>query len=121
MRLCANIQQFAQSHCGRSDLVLGDNGTELEATLGGGKRMPNREDAKTLTREIYPIPDFVERALRSRRLVRAYRARPPYQQNDYVGWITSAKREETQQKRLAQMLDELEQGGVYMKMRWTGG
>ncbi len=81
--------------------------------------MPNREDAKTLTREIHPMPDFVERALRSRGLVRAYRARPPYQQNDYVGWITSAKREETQQKRLNEMLDELEQGHGYMKMEWS--
>ena len=81
--------------------------------------MPNREDANTLKREIYPMPDFVERALRSRRLVRAYRARPPYQQNDYIGWITRAKREETQQKRLDQMLDELEAGEGYMKMAWS--
>ena len=49
--------------------------------------MPNREDVQDPTREIYPMPDFVERALRSRRLLRAYRARPPYQQNDYIGWI----------------------------------
>jgi uncharacterized protein YdeI (YjbR/CyaY-like superfamily) len=49
----------------------------------------------------------------------AYRARPPYQQNDYIGWITRAKREETKQKRLNQMLDELKKGNVYMKMEWT--
>jgi hypothetical protein len=46
----------------------------------------------------------------------AYRDRPPYQQNDYIGWITRAKREETRERRLAQMLDELERGDVYMKM-----
>jgi uncharacterized protein YdeI (YjbR/CyaY-like superfamily) len=50
----------------------------------------------------------------------AYLARPPYQQNDYIGWITRAKLESTKQKRLNQMLDELELGGVYMKMKWNG-
>jgi len=47
----------------------------------------------------------------------AYTERPAYQQNDYVGWISRAKREETRKKRLQQMLDELEKGGVYMKMK----
>jgi hypothetical protein len=41
---------------------------------------------------------------------------PPYQQNDYIGWITRARRPETQEKRLDQMLEELEKGDVYMKM-----
>jgi uncharacterized protein YdeI (YjbR/CyaY-like superfamily) len=49
----------------------------------------------------------------------AYRARPDYQQNDYIGWIDRAKREETKQKRLAQMLDELEGGKLYMNMVWN--
>jgi uncharacterized protein YdeI (YjbR/CyaY-like superfamily) len=48
----------------------------------------------------------------------AYRARPEYQQNDYIGWITRAKLESTRAKRLSQMLDELERGGVYMRMKW---
>jgi len=39
-----------------------------------------------------------------------------YQQNDYIGWINSAKRNETKQKRLDQMLHELRRGGVYTKM-----
>jgi uncharacterized protein YdeI (YjbR/CyaY-like superfamily) len=50
----------------------------------------------------------------------AYRRRPPYQQNDYVGWITRSKLPATRSKRLAQMLDELERGGVYMHMTWHG-
>lgn len=66
----------------------------------------------------YPMPEYIREALESRRLVKAYRARPPYQQNDYIGWITRAKRPETQEKRLNQMLDELEKGEVYMKMVW---
>ena len=66
----------------------------------------------------YPMPGYVREALESRRLMEAYRARPPYQQNDYISWITRAKRPETQEKRLNQMLDELEKGDVYMKMNW---
>ena len=67
-------------------------------------------------RERHPIPRFVERALREAGLVEAYRVRPPYQQNDYVGWITRAKREDTVRRRLAQMLEELAAGDRYMKM-----
>ena len=67
----------------------------------------------------YPMPDFIREALTARGLMEIYRARPPYQQNDYVGWITRAKLDATRQKRLTQMLDELERGGVYMKMKWN--
>ena len=66
----------------------------------------------------YPMPDFMREALEERGLMEAYDSRPPYQRNDYIGWITRAKREETVRKRLAQMLDELERGDVYMKMTW---
>ena len=31
-----------------------------------------------------------------------------------------AQQEATKQKRLNQMLDELERGGVYMNMKWNG-
>jgi uncharacterized protein YdeI (YjbR/CyaY-like superfamily) len=64
------------------------------------------------------MPDSVREALEQRGLMQAYRSRPPYQQNDYLAWIARAKRPETRQIRLAQMLDELERGDVYMKMRW---
>lgn len=69
-----------------------------------------------LKRPRYPMPAFVRRALVENRLMEAYKDRPPYQQNDYIGWITRAKLKPTQEKRLAQMLDELERGGRYMKM-----
>jgi uncharacterized protein YdeI (YjbR/CyaY-like superfamily) len=68
----------------------------------------------------YEMPDFFREALNSRKLMEAYLARPSYQQNDYIGWVMRAKLETTKQKRLNQMLDELERGGVYMKMRWNG-
>lgn len=71
-----------------------------------------------LTRTRYPMPDFIRDALTERNLMDAYRERPDYQQNDYIGWITRAKREETRQKRLAQMLEELEGGKLYMNMEW---
>jgi uncharacterized protein YdeI (YjbR/CyaY-like superfamily) len=67
----------------------------------------------------YEMPDFFREALEARGLLEAYQARPPYQQNDYIGWITRAKLETTRKKRLNQMLDELKKGGVYMKMKWT--
>jgi uncharacterized protein YdeI (YjbR/CyaY-like superfamily) len=67
----------------------------------------------------YEMPDFFRAALKARGLMDAYQARPPYQQNDYIGWVTRAKREATRQKRLDQMLDELGRGGVYMKMKWN--
>ena len=66
------------------------------------------------------MPDFVRAALDERGLRDKYEARPPYQRNDYLLWINKVKREDTKQRHLAQMLDELEAGGVYMGMPWTG-
>ncbi|MCZ0733987.1 YdeI/OmpD-associated family protein [Phreatobacter sp. AB_2022a] len=73
-----------------------------------------------LKRAIHPIPDFVTNALEARGLAAAYAARPPYQRNDYIGWITRAKRPETRHKRLSQMLDELARGDAYMNMPYRG-
>lgn len=70
-----------------------------------------------LKRPRHPMPEFVAQELKDRGLMEAYKARPAYQQNDYLGWINSAKRPATTEKRLAQMLRELESGGVYMNMR----
>ena len=67
------------------------------------------------------MPAEVERALVNAGLMGLYQARPPYQRNDYLGWIDRAKRPETKARRLQQMLDELEQGDVYMKMAWRAG
>ena len=72
-----------------------------------------------LKREKHKIPTFVKNALDEAGLTSAYKERPPYQQNDYIGWIIRAAREETKQKRLQQMLDELKKGNVYMKMKWN--
>lgn len=66
----------------------------------------------------YKMPDFIRNALHQRGLMEAYQARPPYQRNDYMGRITRAKLDRTKQKRLKQMLDELEGGKLYMNMAW---
>jgi len=79
--------------------------------------MKNSERSR-LSRAVNPMPDYVNNALEEAGLNEAYNARPPYQRNDYLGWIERAKREETKQKRLRQMLDELEGGTRYMKMKW---
>jgi uncharacterized protein YdeI (YjbR/CyaY-like superfamily) len=65
------------------------------------------------------MPDFIAKALEETRLMNEYKSRPPYQQNDYIGWITRAKLKKTQEKRLSQMLRELTQGDKYMNMVYT--
>lgn len=72
-----------------------------------------------LKRQKHPMPGYIREALNERGLMDAYHSRPPYQQNDYIGWIIRAKREATKQKRLNQMLEELEGGKYYMNMKWT--
>ncbi|MPZ98425.1 MAG: hypothetical protein GEU80_03640 [Dehalococcoidia bacterium] len=75
-------------------------------------------DRSRRARPINPMPDRVREALEARGLLEAYDGRPAYQQNDYLGWIARARRDETRQKRLDQMLDELERGDIYMRMAW---
>jgi len=77
-----------------------------------------KEGRRGLARPRNPMLGFVRDALIEKGVMDAYKRRPPYQQNDYIGWITRAKLPATQEKRLAQMLDELEQGDVYMKMAY---
>jgi len=79
------------------------------------------EKKTTLKRARNPMPASVEAALNEHGLMAAYRARPPYQQNDYLGWISRAKREATRHKRVDQMLAELRDGRKYMNMAWSGG
>ncbi len=75
-------------------------------------------DFSRLTRAIQKMPAFVRSALAGARLTSAYRARPAYQQNDYLSWITRAKLPQTKQKRLEEMLDDLRRGDRYMGMRY---
>lgn len=63
------------------------------------------------------MPSYIKQALDKSDTIADYKARPAYQQNDYIGWIERAKKQETKEKRLQQMIDELKAGGVYMKMK----
>ena len=76
------------------------------------------KDLKNLQRAIQPMPKFIALALKAHHLDKAYLQRPPYQRNDYLSWINRAKREDTKQKRLKQMLDELTSEKEYMGMKW---
>jgi len=71
-----------------------------------------------MARARHPMPAFIAEELLRHGLMEAYQQRPPYQQNDYIGWITRAKQPGTRQKRLSQMLDELQRGDAYMKMAY---
>ena len=77
-------------------------------------------DFSKLSREIQPMPGDIAALLEARGLMTRYRARPPYQQNDDLGWIARAKRPGTRQKRIEQMLEELAAGDRYMKMVYRG-
>ena len=78
----------------------------------------NERQRSRLTRPIHRMPSFVRKALLENGVMKAYRLRPAYQQNDYLGWIIRAKLAPTRQRRLAQMLDELARGDRYMKMAY---
>jgi len=87
------------------------------AAVKGGNKNNQDMDTSKMTWRVYDIPDYVTAALDESGLWECYRTRPPYQRNDYIGWITRSKREEMRQKRLTQMLEELQSGDAYMG-RW---
>jgi uncharacterized protein YdeI (YjbR/CyaY-like superfamily) len=82
--------------------------------------MKNELNTTRMTREIHDMPDHIYAALDESGLWEAYRSRPPYQQNDYIGWINRAKRQETKDKRIRIMLSELQAGSGYMGLAWNG-
>jgi uncharacterized protein YdeI (YjbR/CyaY-like superfamily) len=88
----------------------------IDATSGTGRRRPVGDAMK---RPRHPMPDDIAALLDEQGLRGAYDARPPYQRNDWLGWIAAAKRPETRQKRLHSMVRELEAGEGYMGMAWT--
>lgn len=66
-----------------------------------------------------PMPGNVRAALEKRNLMDAYLARPEYQQGDYLKWIALAAGPAAKQKRLDQMLEELEKGKLFKGEPWT--
>lgn len=75
-----------------------------------------RDKKGNLRRKLVEMPADVKLALEKTGLRADFDHRPAYQRNDYLAWITRAIRPEIRLKRLNQMLDELNKGGVYMRM-----
>ncbi|NTW13810.1 MAG: hypothetical protein HGA31_02135 [Candidatus Moranbacteria bacterium] len=92
----------------------------IRKLVKAGMRTNDHVAKKTLKRPRQKMPVFVRAELVRNKLADAYAARPPYQRNDYLSWINRAKRDETKQKRLSQMLSELKRGDRYMNMVWKG-
>ena len=65
------------------------------------------------------MPGNVRAELEKRNLMDAYLARPEYQKSDYLKWIALAAGPAAKQKRLDQMLDELEKGNVFKGEPWS--
>ena len=72
----------------------------------------------TKKKKVLRLPDSIRNILIQEDVLAAYEARPYYQRNDYLQWIASAKREETINKRIAQMVEELRSGSLYMNMEY---
>lgn len=66
------------------------------------------------------MPAWIRQALVDAGLMERYRNRPPNQRNDYLGWIIRPRLETTRQRHLEIMLFELEKGGRYMSLPWSG-
>lgn len=66
-----------------------------------------------------PMPGFVKAALTKAKLMDAFRKRPEYQRNDYLTWLDGAKLPDQKKARLAQLLEELGKGDVYMGQPWS--
>ena len=67
------------------------------------------------------MPPPVRQALVKVGLTARCREHPADQHNDYLSWIGQAKRPETKQKRLAEMLDDLRCGDRYRGMLYNSG
>lgn len=68
---------------------------------------------RNLKTELNTIHDFIKDRLVKENVLDKYNKRPAYQRNQYIDWITSAKRETTKEKRLNQMIDELKVGDSF--------
>lgn len=89
--------------------------TELEAE--GRLASAGKTLAPTANRAVAPdrynkaIPDYILKAIQKNlKAWKTFQQLPPSHQRHYYGWIDTAKREETKQKRLAEAISLLESG-----------
>src|SRR4051812_43556158 len=66
-----------------------------------------------------PMPGQVKGALAKRNLLDTYIARPQYQKDDYLKWVAAAAGPTEKQKRIDQLVDEIEKGNVFKGEPWT--
>lgn len=78
------------------------------------------ETREVKEKSVLELPGTIKNILLAEDVLEAYENRPFYQRNDYIHWITDAKREETKNKRIRQMIEELRAGNIYMNMEYTG-
>ncbi|MDB5181411.1 MAG: hypothetical protein JWP13_174 [Candidatus Saccharibacteria bacterium] len=67
----------------------------------------------------FDVPAEYAAILRDHNAYELYENRPYYQQKGWIQWIEGAKRDETKQKRIEEMLLELEEG-TYMPRKRSG-
>jgi hypothetical protein len=72
---------------------------------------PDVPPAPKVKREPWPMPDFFAKALKAdKNAARCYAVLAPTYQREYLVWLSTAKREETREQRLAQTLKALAAG-----------
>ncbi len=78
----------------------------------GRERAPTERSGDSPRRAGPGLPAYLERALKANpRAWAHFRQLAPSRQRNYVGWIDSAKREETRERRLREALEVLAAGG----------
>jgi uncharacterized protein YdeI (YjbR/CyaY-like superfamily) len=77
----------------------------------GRANAPGARVARAPPRRAWPLPGYIERALKaSGRAWTHFEQLAPSYRRSYIGWIDSAKRVETQQRRLREAVRLLERG-----------
>lgn len=87
--------------------------------MRAGLVVSNKPKAAPAPRSEKELPNDLRRILVQEGQLENYEARPRYQRTDYISWIEKAARTETREKRITQMLEELQNGDAYMGMAYT--
>jgi hypothetical protein len=82
----------------------------------------NDEEGKTIKIPVSKnktviIPKYIKDMLKKEELLEKYNAQIYTYRKGYVQWIEEAKQEETKQKRITKMIEEVREGNVYMGMK----
>lgn len=86
--------------------------------MRAGLVINNKPRAAATPRQEKQLPTDLETSLIQARQLENYKARPRYQRTDYITWIERAARTETREKRITQMIEELQGGDSYMGMSY---